>query len=150
MLALLGPKPRPLDDDIWAKLLWAGLNLTIDDLPVSYFQEKNGLRAAWYPVEIMRALTIVWLLLACGGMRFCASASGVYDGSVATPLIQMAVIDLLMLSASSTYQSTRPQPRSPNRSTALWGRQSKHGNAFGLPNPRFSMKRQENLLTTSL
>jgi integrase len=61
MLALLGPKPRPLDDDIWAKLLWAGLNLTIDDLPVSCFQEKNGPRAAWYPVEIVRALTIVWL-----------------------------------------------------------------------------------------
>lgn len=46
MLALLGPKPRPLADDIWAKLLWAGLDLTKDDLPASIFQEKNGPRAA--------------------------------------------------------------------------------------------------------
>ena len=60
MLALLGPKPRPLADDIWAKLLWAGLNLTTDDLPPSIFK-KNGHRAAWYPIEIVRALVIVWL-----------------------------------------------------------------------------------------
>ena len=31
--ALTGPDPRVIADDIWAKLLWAGLNLTAEDLP---------------------------------------------------------------------------------------------------------------------
>ncbi len=31
--ALLGPDPRVIADDIWAKLMWAGLNLTPDDRP---------------------------------------------------------------------------------------------------------------------
>lgn len=31
--ALLGPNPRVIADDIWAKLLWAGLNLSHADLP---------------------------------------------------------------------------------------------------------------------
>jgi hypothetical protein len=33
--ALLGPNPRVIADEVWAKLLWAGLNLTVDDLPPS-------------------------------------------------------------------------------------------------------------------
>ena len=33
--ALLGPNPRVIADDIWAKLLWAGLNLTAGDLPAT-------------------------------------------------------------------------------------------------------------------
>jgi hypothetical protein len=33
--ALLGPNPRMIADDIWAKLLWAGLNLQTGDLPVT-------------------------------------------------------------------------------------------------------------------
>ena len=31
--ALIKPDPRVISDDIWAKLLWAGLNLTEEDLP---------------------------------------------------------------------------------------------------------------------
>jgi hypothetical protein len=34
--ALIGPNPRVIAEDIWAKLLWAGLNLTQDDLTVSF------------------------------------------------------------------------------------------------------------------
>ena len=33
LLALIGPNPRAIADDIWAMLVWAGLNLTADDLP---------------------------------------------------------------------------------------------------------------------
>ena len=33
ILALVGPNPRAIADDVWAKLIWAGLILTIDDLP---------------------------------------------------------------------------------------------------------------------
>ncbi|WP_220447754.1 hypothetical protein [Nonomuraea diastatica] len=41
-------------DDIWGKLLWAGLNLTADDLPVT----QAGL---FYPLELVRAVTLTWL-----------------------------------------------------------------------------------------
>jgi hypothetical protein len=30
LLAPIGPNPRAIADDVWAKLMWAGLNLTVD------------------------------------------------------------------------------------------------------------------------
>jgi hypothetical protein len=51
--ALQGPDPRVIADDIWAKLLWAGLNLDTDDLP-----STDG-RA--HPVEMVRAVTLTWM-----------------------------------------------------------------------------------------
>ena len=52
--ALLGPSPRVIADDVWAKLLWAGLNLEPADLPDS--------RAGhFYPFEMVRAITLTWL-----------------------------------------------------------------------------------------
>lgn len=51
----LGPDPRVIADDIWAKLLWAGLNLDAADLP----QVIN--KGYYYPLEMVRALVIVWL-----------------------------------------------------------------------------------------
>jgi integrase len=52
--ALLGPNPRVIADDIWAKLLWAGLNLTAGDLPAT----QSG---PYYPFELVRAVTLTWL-----------------------------------------------------------------------------------------
>lgn len=54
--ALIGPDPRVIADDVWAKLLWAGLNLTQDDLP-----HHQGRRTSWYPLEMTRAVAVVWL-----------------------------------------------------------------------------------------
>ncbi len=65
--------PRPISDDLWAKLLWAGLNLRIEDCPVQgshgrrreeeeLEQQKNGQEAgSFYPIEMLRALAVVWL-----------------------------------------------------------------------------------------
>jgi len=55
--ALIGPDPRVIADDVWAKLLWAGLNLTEDDLPATMF----GQRPTFYPLALVRALSTVWL-----------------------------------------------------------------------------------------
>ena len=52
--ALIGPDPRVIDDVLWAKLLWAGINLTLDDFP-------RGRRGTFYPIELLRALTLTWL-----------------------------------------------------------------------------------------
>ncbi len=55
IISCCGPNPRIIADDIWAKLLWAGLNLEAADLPLvcntTYF----------YPLEMVRAVVIVWL-----------------------------------------------------------------------------------------
>lgn len=54
--ALIGRKPRVITDDIWARLLWAGLNLEEADLR-QVGQHGNHV----YPVEYVRALALVWL-----------------------------------------------------------------------------------------
>ncbi|GAB3861970.1 tyrosine-type recombinase/integrase [Dactylosporangium cerinum] len=51
---LLGPDPRIIADDVWAKLLWAGLNIEPADLPAN----ASGL---CYPMELIRAITLTWL-----------------------------------------------------------------------------------------
>lgn len=50
--ALQGPDPRVIADDLWAKLLWAGLNLDPADLPVG---------PGAHPVAMVRAITLTWL-----------------------------------------------------------------------------------------
>jgi integrase len=57
--ALVAPNPRIIADDVWAKLLWAGLNLAAADLPV-----KPKQKCYYYPLEMVKAVTIVWLF--CG------------------------------------------------------------------------------------
>jgi integrase len=57
--ALIGPNPRVIADDIWAKLLWAGLNVDPEDFPTNTY----GL---CYPIELIRAVTLTWLF---GGLR---------------------------------------------------------------------------------
>jgi integrase len=51
--ALQGPDPRVIADHVWAKLLWAGLNLEAADLA-----HVDG-RA--HPAEMIRAISLTWL-----------------------------------------------------------------------------------------
>jgi site-specific recombinase XerD len=57
--ALIGPDPRVISDDVWAKLMWAGLNLTTPDLPRHGQPGGNG--KPWYPLELVRAIAMLWL-----------------------------------------------------------------------------------------
>ena len=52
--ALIGTNPRVIADDVWAKLLWAGLNLAPADLP-------GNSANTFYPMELIRAVTLTWL-----------------------------------------------------------------------------------------
>ena len=52
--ALIGTNPRVIADDVWAKLLWAGLNLDPADLP-------GNSADTFYPMELIRAVTLTWL-----------------------------------------------------------------------------------------
>jgi hypothetical protein len=53
--ALVERNPRVLADDVWAKLIWAGLNLSAADLSV------QGGGSHYYPLPLVRALSVVWL-----------------------------------------------------------------------------------------
>ncbi len=66
--------PRTISDDIWAKLLWAGLNLRAEDCPLrGHHRTRRWPKAvseqpsfpeafeSYYPLEMIRALAILWL-----------------------------------------------------------------------------------------
>jgi integrase len=66
--------PRTISDDLWAKLLWAGLNLRAEDCPLrGHHRTRRWANKAdrrpplpeefesFYPLEMLRALAIVWL-----------------------------------------------------------------------------------------
>ena len=59
--SLIHPDPRVIADDVWAKLLWAGINFEASDLPPKYFKVGAKARLPQYPVEMVRALIFVWL-----------------------------------------------------------------------------------------
>ena len=52
--SLIATDPRVIADDLWAKLLWAGLNLETSDLP-------GNSAGTYYPMELIRAITLTWL-----------------------------------------------------------------------------------------
>jgi hypothetical protein len=62
---LIGPDPRIVSDDNWAKLVWAGLNLTEPDLPCT----EHG--RFLYPFQMLRAPTMVWLFSGLYGRDPC-------------------------------------------------------------------------------
>jgi integrase len=62
--SLVGPDPRIMADDLWAKLIWAGLNIATEDLSVQGSQGRGG---HFYPLSLVRALSVVWLF---SGLRW--------------------------------------------------------------------------------
>ena len=62
LVGQIGPKPRVISDDMWARLLWAGLNLTTEDNPRS--GRHPGNEAKIFQLEYIRAVAMVWLFAA--------------------------------------------------------------------------------------
>lgn len=62
--ALVKPNPRIIMNDVWGKLLSAGLNLTIQDLHKTVPGKKESSGYYKYPLEMVHAITLVWLF--CG------------------------------------------------------------------------------------
>ena len=57
---LIGPDPRIVERDLWAKLLWAAMNLEAEDLPTT----GTGGNVLIYPLEMVRAIALVWCFAA--------------------------------------------------------------------------------------
>ena len=124
-------------DDIWAKLLWAGLNLIAEDLPSTGVQ--------FYPLELIRAITLTWPFsgqrsdeiarLRVGYIRWQHDGAGI-SGDDCQVLARDAVclldvpvhktgssftkpVDPLMGEAIEAWQKARPlQPKMLDRKTA--------------------------------
>lgn len=58
--ALIGPDPRIIQDAVWAKLVWAGLNLSDQDLSRPSDPDTLG-DGHFYPATLVRALATMWL-----------------------------------------------------------------------------------------
>jgi len=58
---LTGPDPRVIAPDMWAKLMHAGLNVSVEDLPQNMCGQEGSKRFAWYPLAMVQALAAVWL-----------------------------------------------------------------------------------------
>lgn len=54
----IGPKPRVVKRELWAKILWAAMNLQEKDLPV------DAVESNFYPIEMVRAIAVVWCFAA--------------------------------------------------------------------------------------
>jgi integrase len=131
--ALIGPAPRTVASDIWARLLWAGLNLTPEDMSC----------AISYPIELVRALAVVWLFaglrsdeivrLRVGCVRWQADDVTVRPSGATLPKDAVCLLDIpvnktgvaftkpvdgVVGDAIETWERARPvQPRFPDRKT---------------------------------
>src|SRR5260370_18403309 len=63
--AVVATTPRVIADDVWAKLLWAGLNVTPEDF--ASWRNRSGRIHTYYPIEMIRAVTLVWLFAGIRG-----------------------------------------------------------------------------------
>jgi integrase len=134
IVALIGPDPRVIADEVWAKLMWAGLNLDQDDLPKH--GNKAGTGAPWYPLELVRAVALLWLFaglrvdeilrLRYGAIRWnttpdTAECERVCLLDVPTNKTAPAFtkpVDRLVGEAIEAWQTVRPaQPRFSDRKT---------------------------------
>jgi integrase len=107
-------QPRVISDDIWAKLVWAGLNLSEADLP-STWENRH-----FYSLTMMRAVVLVWLFaglrqdeirrLRVGCIRFQSSDAQGSD--------RVCLIDVPVNKTSTAF--TKPVDRVVGEAIRAW------------------------------
>lgn len=125
--ALISPDPRVIADDIWAKLLWAGLNLTEEDLPRSQYQDLTN-RAHWYPLEMVKAIVIIWLFaglrsdeiyrLQVGCVRWQKNDVTIPGTNEIVPKDTICYLDIPVNKTSTAY--TKPVDRLVGEAVEMW------------------------------
>src|SRR3989454_5003914 len=127
--ALVGPDPRIIADDIWAKLLWAGLNLTADDL-ASRSLAPSRPREHRYPLEMVKAIVIVWLFcglrrneisrLRVGCIRWQSNSGLLPQTDSATPPDAICLLDIPTNKTGTAF--TKPVDRVVGEAIKQWER----------------------------
>jgi integrase len=131
--SLIGPNPRVIADDIWAKLLWAGLNLTAADVPVSMYRSGSTTLpklTSWYPLEMVRAIMIAWLFaglraneigrLPVGCVRWQHDAAPICGTTEVLPKDAVCLLDVPTNKTGTTF--TKPVDRVVGETIAQWER----------------------------
>jgi hypothetical protein len=142
LLALIGPNPRAIADDIWAKLIWAGLNLTVDDLPKKGDLHRVPFPVTAYPIEMTRALVITWLFaglrsneivrLRLGCIRWQKDDVTVPGTGETLPADAVCLLDVPVNKTSTAF--TKPVDRIVGEAIAAWERVRPQG--AKLPDPK--------------
>jgi hypothetical protein len=111
-----------ISDDIWAKLQWAGLNLTKTDLPARIHETPL------YPFEMVRAMAIVWLFcglrrdefrrLRCGCIRLVAQGASLNDGTREVPAQKVCWLDVPTNKTGTAF--TKPVDPVVGEAIQLW------------------------------
>jgi hypothetical protein len=107
-------QPRVISDDIWAKLVWAGLNLTKADLPSSWDNRH------FYPLAMMRAVVLVWLFagLRQDEIRRLRVGCVRYQRSDAVGSERVCLLDIPVNKTSTAF--TKPVDRVVGDAIAAW------------------------------
>jgi len=129
LLAQAQPNPRVISDDVWAKLLWAGLNLTVDDLR-NPGPSSPGMKYTRYPIEMIRALVITWLFaglrineifrLRVGCIRWQREDLIIQGTEEVLPKDAVCFLDVPVSKTNTAY--SKPVDRAVGEAIAVWER----------------------------
>jgi integrase len=141
VLRLIGPNPRTIADDVWAKLVWAGLNLTEDDLP-KRGSPKLRCRPISYPIELCKALAVTWLFaglrnneirrLRLGCVRWQKDAVTIPGTTDTLPADAVCLLDVPVNKTGAAF--TKPVDRAVGIAIAAWEKVRPQG--IKLPDPK--------------
>lgn len=142
LLALIGPNPRAIADDVWAKLIWAGLNLTVEDLPKIGGRHHVQVHLTAYPIELVRALVITWLFaglrsneiirLRVGCIRWQKDDVTVSGTGDILPADAVCLLDVPVNKTSTAF--SKPVDRIVGEAIAAW--EKVRPQAAKLPDPK--------------
>ena len=135
--------PRTISDDIWAKLLWAGLNLRAEDCPLRGHHrtrrwpkggsERTALPEefeSYYPLEMIRALAILWLFsglrsdelsrlrVGCARMQTVVSGEGAPGAAGETNSKPVCLLDIPVHKTGRAF--TKPVDPLVGEAIAAW------------------------------
>ena len=128
LVALIGPNPRVIADDVWAKLVWAGLNLSAEDLPRRGPASRGSHRPNSYPIEMCRALAVVWLFaglrnneilrLRVGCIRWQSEDATVPGTGEVLPADAVCLLDVPVNKTGTAF--TKPVDRIVGEAISAW------------------------------
>ena len=117
--SLIGPSPRVVADDIWAKIVWAGLNLSKED---SLPRRKGSppRKSSFYPIELVRAAAHLWLFAGLRSDEIHRLGVGCirWQSEAADPGSPLCLLDVPTCKTATAF--TKPVDALVGRAVSIW------------------------------